>query len=120
MKNDRGQVAILKVIITLAIVAFLAIDLGRSIVGRVNLDGTAHSVAAVSAETWRVQHDDKAARDSADQLAAQSDAIVTDWSVRQDGTVTLSLQKTIRSWFFGKIFKSLYVAHATASERGGT
>jgi hypothetical protein len=119
--NDRGQVALLKVVVFLAVFAFVAVDLGRPLVGRVSLDTDAHSVAAVSADDWRAHHDRDSAQQAATQEAAKGGSTVTTWDVREsDGTVTLTIEKTLHSWFFGRYLKRWYTASATASERSGS
>lgn len=118
LHDDRGQVALLKVIVLLAVFAFVAIDLGRPLLGRVTVDTDAHSIAAVSADDWRGRHDDDEARARAAEETAKIHGRMTDWSVRSDGAVTVSIEKDLSSWVFGKILKSWYVVKATATEKG--
>jgi hypothetical protein len=117
---DRGQVALFKVVVVLAILALAGFDLGKPLVSRVNLDTRAQSTAAVSAESWRQHHDEDTARKRADDDAALDGAKVTAWSVRQDGTVNVTIEKTLPSWFFGRFFKSWYLIKASASDRSTT
>jgi hypothetical protein len=118
MRDDSGQASLIKTILLLSVVALLLIDLGRPLVGKVSLDTRAHAAAAASADDWKFHRDEETARAKADSEAARDGSHVIDWSVRDnDGTVTVTLERTTPSWFFGKVFTSWYVSKATASER---
>ena len=117
VSRDSGQAALLKTIVVLGVVVLLLVDLGRPFVARVNLDGKAKDVALASSDNWRRTHDEQAARQAADAEAARSQAWVTAWSVRQDNTVTVTIEKEQPSWIFGKIFKSWYKVTATQSDK---
>ena len=118
MRNDdRGQAVLFKVIVLLAVVGVIAFDLGRPLVARLALDADAHAVAEASSQTWRTtRRDQQAARATAEEMATDLDARVVDWSIKEDSTVTLTLEKKVPAWMFG-FLKGWYLISATASER---
>ena len=120
MRNDSGQASLIKVVVGLAVAALLFFDLGRPMVARVQLDTKAHETALASADKFKQTSDEDEARVAAEEHAALYGAVVTEWSIRtQDQTVTLSLERTVDSWIFGRFLKSWYLIKATASERPG-
>ena len=50
MRADSGQASIIKTIVVIAVIVFIAADFARPLIGRAQLDEIAHDVAEASAE----------------------------------------------------------------------
>src|SRR5205807_4040740 len=98
-------------------------DFARPLIGRAQLDDKAHNVAEASAEVYKRKKTQPDAKDAAVATAkAKADElnillIPGGWDVDDQGTVTVTVERTMEPWLLGKLIRSYYTFRATASER---
>ena len=121
--DESGQASILKTVLVIVVILFIAADFARPLIGRAQLDDKAHKVAEASAEVYKQTKSSPDAKDKALATArAKADELdillVPDsWNVDDQGTVTVTVERTMEPWLLGKLIRSYYTFRATASER---
>ena len=87
-----------KIVVTIAVVGFLAVELGSPFWTRAQLDGTAHDVADEAAFEFRKSNNGELARTAADQLATERDARLTAFRIDPDSRVHVTVYRKARSY----------------------
>lgn len=111
---------LVKLVLGIAIVGFLAIELGTPVIVRTQLDGLAHDAADEAGFVIRDRGSPEAAQQAAAAIAAKDDATVEAFSVDEQGKVTVTLRKEARSYLLKKWdrLKGWYDIKKTATSEG--
>lgn len=112
---------LVKLVLGVALMGFLAVELATPVIVRVQLDGTAHEVADEAGIVLRDRGAEDAARDIAERGAAVHDAELVTFEVTDDGKAKITLRKQAKSYLLKKIeqFESWYEVQVTATSEGG-
>ena len=89
---------LLKLVIGIAVVGFIAFELGSPLVTRTILDGQAHDAANDAAHDFFQNHNVDSARTVAQQDANNDGAQLATFDVDEQGTVRVTLSKQARSY----------------------
>ena len=87
-----------KIVVTIAVVGFLAVELGSPFWTRAQLDGTAHDVADEAAFELRKSNSSEVARGAAERLATERDARLTEFSIDAESRVHVTVYRKARSY----------------------
>ena len=87
-----------KIVITIAVIGFLAVELGSPFWTRAQLDGTAHDVADEAAFELRKSNNSEQARVAAARLATNRDARLTGFRIDPDSRVHVTVYRKARSY----------------------
>jgi hypothetical protein len=89
---------LLKIVIGVAILGFVAFELGSPLVTRAILDGQAHDAANDAAHDYFQNHDPDRAQAAAQQDADGDHVTLAAFSVDDQGTVHVTLSKKAKSY----------------------
>ena len=121
--DDSGQISIIKTVLIIAAIVFIAADFARPMIGRAQLDEIAHDVAEASAEVFKQQRGQEKAADvargKAEEIALEKKVLLVPdtWAVDEQGTVSVTVERTIEPWLLGKLVRGYFTFRATATER---
>lgn len=87
-----------KIVVTIAIIGFLAVELGSPLWTRAQLDGTANDVADEAAFELGKSNSAEVARGAADRLATDRDARLTEFRIDPDSRVRVTVYRKARSY----------------------
>ncbi len=106
-----------KVVISIAVLGFAAVELGSPLVVRLQLDGVAHDVADESARALTQLRTPDQARVTAEQIALDRDASLRSFEVDAAGTVNVVVAREAPSLVLDKLdqMKSWYDVSVTAA-----
>ncbi len=106
-----------KVVISIAVLGFAAVELGSPLIVRVQLDGVAHDVADESALTLSRSGDASQARATAEQIVLDRDASLRSFAIDGARTVNVTVAREAPSLVLKKVDKvrSWYDVSVTAA-----
>ena len=106
-----------KVVITIAVLGFAAVELGSPLVVRVQLDGVAHDAADESARALSQSCNTLQAQATAEQIVLARDASLRAFGVDAEGTVNVTVAREAPSLLVKKLeaMKSWYDVTVTAA-----
>jgi len=111
-----------KVVITIAVLGFVAFELGSPPVVKLQLDGLAHDVADESARALAQSRSADQARGTADQIALEHSASLRSFEIDTAGAVNVTVAReapslALKKWDTTKVWYDVSVS-ATAAKRG--
>lgn len=107
-----------KIVLTIAVIGFVAVEGGSPLITRAQVDGAAHNIADDATAEYFQKHDEAAAREVADELAADEEVVIEEFSIDpESGVVTVKVFKEARSVVLKKwsTTKSWYEIRVTAT-----
>ena len=112
---------LVKLVLSIVVIGFLAVELGTPLIVRVQLDGTAHDAADRAGSTMYDGGSEEAAAAAASEEAASDDAEVIDFSVNDQGRPRVKVRKQANSYLFDKWdpMKGWYEVEASATGAQG-
>jgi hypothetical protein len=93
---------IVKIVVGLAVAAFLVVELGSPLLTRATLDGSAHSAADDAAHDMFQSHNPDQAKALAQKDATDDGAQLEQFGIDDQGTVHVTLSKQARSYVLHK------------------
>jgi Flp pilus assembly protein TadG len=121
MRNDRGGVIVgyfTKIALVLVVFSVLCFDVVSVGVARVGVEDTARSAAMAAAETYNTSRDADYALRIASEYAEEHGTTVTDFSIADDGTVTVRVEKEATTLLLYRTKKTSQWAQVSASGSG--
>lgn len=111
---------LLKIILVVGVVGFLALEVGSPVIVRAQLDGAAHDAANDAAAELLHSRNADQARAMADTDAAKEGATVQNFQIDDKGVVHVTLEKQARSVLLKNIdrFKSWYDVRVSVTSAG--
>jgi hypothetical protein len=108
---------LLKIVVGLALAAFLVVELGSPLVARATLDSTAHDAAGDAAHEYLQNRDSAKAQQVALDDATNGHAKLTAFAIDEQGVVRVTLSKQAKSYVLHRIdqLKGWYDVTVTAS-----
>lgn len=108
---------LLKVVLVIAVVGFLAVELGAPLVTRAQLDDLAHDAADNASLEILSSRNVEAAKAVAAEILTDKSAHLKEFSVDQQGRVTLTAEREARSFLLKKWdrTKSWYLVEVTVT-----
>ena len=88
---------LVKVVVAIALVGFLAFELGSPVVTRLQLDDLAHDAADNAALELLNTQDVEKAKATATEIVADKDATVKQFEIDADGNVVMTIERDARS-----------------------
>ena len=106
-----------KVVITIVVLGFSAVELGSPLVVRVQLDGVAHDAADESAHTLSQSRNALQAQAAAEQIVLDRDASLRAFGIDAAGTVNVTVAREAPSLLVKKLdaMRSWYDVTVTAA-----
>ncbi len=111
-----------KVVISIVVLGFAAVELGSPLIVRLQLDGVANDVADESFRTLSQSRSAGQARATAEQIVLDRDASLRSFEIDATGTVNVTVAREARSLVLAKVeqLKSWYdVSVAAVSAKKG-
>lgn len=107
---------LMKIVISFALVGFLAVELGSPLVTRAQLDTLAHDAADNAVLELLGNNSDERAQEVANEVVTKEDARLKHFVIDQRG-VTVTVEREARSFLLKKVeqLKSWYEVEVTAS-----
>ena len=107
---------LVKIVIVIAIVGFVAVEAGSPLIMRAQLDGVAHDAADDSFQSLFHGGTPDQAREVADNDAKDKGAKVAAFTINDDGSTRVTVEKEARSFLVHKVkrFASYYDVKVTA------
>ena len=93
---------VVRLALSLALLGLVLFEAGSPWVARVQLDGIAHETARQAYRTYERSGSARQAQETADTVAAEDGATVTDFAITKEGEVALTLTRTAPSVVLGK------------------
>lgn len=93
---------LVKVVVAIVLVGFLAVELGSPVVARAQLDGVANDAADNAALELMSSGDAARARAAAEEIVVDKDATLKDFTVNAQGQVVLTVEREARSLLLKK------------------
>ncbi|MDQ3574014.1 MAG: hypothetical protein M3378_05415 [Actinomycetota bacterium] len=111
-----------KIVITIAVLGFAAVELGSPLIVRAQLDGVANDVASEAALAMFQSRDPSLSRATADRVVAGRDATLQSFAVDGTGTVSVWVSRQAPSLILKRwdTMKSWYDVVVSASARKGS
>lgn len=111
---------LVKLVVGIALVGFLAVELATPLIVRSQLDGLVHEAANEAGGILRDRGDAEAAEAAAGEIAAKDKAVVTEFEVVDATKATVTIRKEARSYLLKKWdrLKGWYDVTASATSEG--
>ena len=113
---------LVKVMIGIAVVAFLFVEVGSPVITRAQVDGATNDAADDAASEYFATRNIDRAREIAQQIADDEGAELTEFGLDEQGRIRVSLFKEARSILLKKLSqtKSWYEIRVSATGSGPT
>ena len=111
---------LVKLVVTIALVGFLAVEVATPVIVRFQMDGLAHDAADEAARVLLDRNDPEAAQAEAVATGTKSGATVEKFEVVEENRARVTLRKEARSYLLKKWsrLESWYDVRVTATSEG--
>lgn len=108
---------LLKIVIGIALIGFIAVEGGSPLITRAQVDGAAHDAADDAAQEFFATRDPERAKAVAEEVAAKEDTVLESFGVDEQGMVSVTMFKEARSVLLKKwsVTESWYEIRVSAT-----